>query len=143
VISGPALQQNLANASSALPQLPPQAHFAGRSTTTASAGAAGQPSGSNQQHHSPRQPAANTGNLNAAATQRATTTNKWLELCIRSGPDTFVLGEIGIAGTQTDQSVFYAIRHKYELNRVAARLFGRFAYRIPNGGVSVEVSVSR
>jgi hypothetical protein len=142
VISGPALQQNLANASSALPQLPPQAHFTGRSTATASAGAAGQPSGSNQQPNSPHQPAANTGNLNAAATQRVTTTNKWLELCIRSGPDTFLLGEIDISRTQADQTVFRAIKQKYEANRVATRLFGRFAYRIPNGGISVKVSVS-
>ena len=81
--------------------------------------------------------------MNAAAMQRATTITKWLELCIRSGPDTFVLGEIDITRTQTDQMVFRAIKHKYEVNRVAARLFGRFAYRIPSGGVSVKVSVSR
>jgi len=138
VISGPAFQRNFANTSSALPQLPPQAHFTRRSTATASAGAAGQPLGSNQQLNSPHLPAANTGNLNTAATQRVSTTNKWLELCIRSGPDTFVLGEMDISRTQADQTVFRAIKHKYEASRVVARLFGRFAYRIPSGGVSVK-----
>jgi hypothetical protein len=113
MISGPALQQNLANASSALPQLLSQAYTTGRSTAAASAGAAGRPLGSNQQSYSPRQPAANTGTLNTAAMQHATTTYKWLELGIRSGPDTFVLGEIDITGTRTDQAVFRAIRHTY------------------------------
>jgi len=133
VISGPAFQQNLEVGSSTLfPQFPQQAHRAGGSTTTAS-GAAGQPSGSNQQTN---QLPANTGNPNAAATQQAT--KQWLELCIRSGPDTFVLGEIDITQIKMDHWVFYAIKREYETNRVAARLFGRFAYRVPNGGISVK-----
>ena len=140
MISGPASQQNSANPWSALHQFPPQAHLAGGSTTTGSAGASGQPSGSNQQTD---QLATNNGSPNSAVTQQVAATRQWLELCIRSGPDTFVLGEIDITRIKMDHWVFYAIKQKYELNRVAARLFGRFAYRIPNGGVSVKVSVRR
>jgi hypothetical protein len=135
VISGPESQQNPAKAFSH------PAHVAGGSTTAASASAAGQPSGSNQQTD---QLTANTGNPNAAMTQQVAVTGQCLELSIRCGPDTFVLGEIDdLTQIKMDHWVFDAIKRKYELNRVAARLFGRFAYLIPNGGIPVKVSVSR
>ena len=65
--------------------------------------------------------------------------SKWLELCIRSGPRTFNLGELDVAGEQTDCSVFNKIRQKYDLERLPARIFGRFALRIPSGAEFVQV----
>ena len=67
---------------------------------------------------------------------------RWLELCIRAGSDTFVLGEIDVAGRQTDQAVFRKIREKYTSNRDVPRLLGRFAFRTVTGGIFVQVSRS-
>lgn len=123
---------------------PPQAYSGHHSIQIGSSSSAGQHAQSNQQSVPGRGsgPGIGIGGSTAVTLQQSTVTHKWLELCIRSGPDTFVLGEIDVVGRQTDQSVFKKIRAKYQSNRTAARLFGCFASRIPNGGVFVQVSIT-
>jgi hypothetical protein len=66
------------------------------------------------------------------------TTHRWLELCIRSSPNTYTLGELDIAGTPTDMTVFSEIRKKYQHFR-NTRILNYFDARIPNGGIFVQV----
>ena len=85
-------------------------------------------------------PAAVASTLGTASSQ-VTKPTKWLELCFRSSTYPCVLGEIDIAGQQTDQTVFHKIREKYKSSKVSARLFGRFDLRVPNGGTFVQVRI--
>ncbi|KAK0897901.1 hypothetical protein LTR02_010448 [Friedmanniomyces endolithicus] len=133
VISGPAILQAPAGPSSTPPQPPSQAHLQGNAPSASSSRSAGPP----RQPYAPAQQAStNTapGGFNAGTTHQTPTANKWLEVCIRSSADISILAEIDIAGAHNDQSVFDAIRYAYVNNRVPARLFGSFAYRIPTGG---------
>ncbi|KAK0816762.1 hypothetical protein LTR75_003445 [Friedmanniomyces endolithicus] len=133
VISGPAILQAPAGPSSTPPQPPSQAHLQGNAPSASSSRSAGPP----RQPYAPAQQAStNTapGGFNAGTTHQTPTANKWLEVCIRSSADISILAEIDIAGAHNDQSVFDAIRYAYVKNRVPARLFGSFAYRIPTGG---------
>ena len=54
-----------------------------------------------------------------------------------------MLGEVDISRMQGDAAVFNAMKNKYDMHRVTARWFGWLAYRIPMGGVAVEVSIIR
>lgn len=78
-----------------------------------------------------------TGN---AMIQSESTSPKWLELCIRSGPDTYLHEEIDARGEPSDQMVFHLIREKYRSCRTAVRPFHIFGYKVPTGGVFVQPS---
>ena len=83
-----------------------------------------------------------TGNTNVSLVPQGNVNNKWLELCISSSPSPYVLGEVDVAGRQTDQTVFNKIRAKYYANKASSRLFGFLTLRIPKGGVFVQVSIA-
>ncbi|KAL8819082.1 MAG: hypothetical protein Q9191_007811, partial [Dirinaria sp. TL-2023a] len=137
VISGPAAQGHPSNAPN-VPTVPSQAHMTGRPAGSVSAGGVGQSSGLNQQANIVPHPSAVSSSPNTTMAQQTTRTPKWLELCIRSSPDTYVLGEVDVGGTQTDQTVFKNIKEEYIRRRSSTRLLGGFALRVPNGGVFVQ-----
>ena len=97
-------------------------------------------SNSHEQSDSKHSPGLGSESFNASSIRQQKEGNRWLELCIRSGPDTYELGELDLAGRQTDNTVFSRIREMYVKSRVSARLFGRLALRVPNVGVFVQVS---
>ncbi|KAL8799519.1 MAG: hypothetical protein Q9182_005828 [Xanthomendoza sp. 2 TL-2023] len=137
VISRPSLDCTSGVPSSSLVSNPPQAHLESQSSGSFL-------EATSQSYISDRVPNVNEGPIiNAGAVgvnvmEQPLVPAKWLELCIRSSPYTYRLGEIDVAGRQTDQTVFYKIKQKYESSRSTVYLFRLFALRIPKGGVFVQ-----
>ena len=139
VLSGPA-KDTATPASSSAPSVPVQAHIREESSSIRLTGSNSSQSISDSLSRTVVEPGAIEGNLTAASSQNEAPT-KWLELCIRSRKDPYLLGEIDVAGKQTDRTVFRKIREKYRRSKVSARLFGRFDLRVPNGATFVQVRV--
>jgi hypothetical protein len=142
IISGPALSQVSANSTSTPPRLPAQAHLKGNTAGVSSNGSNANPIDT-PKSTTPGKSPVSAGKQTSTAIQECGTSNKWLELCIRSSTDVSILAEIDIAGNKTDHDVFDAIRVAYQKNKQSARLFNRFNYRVSTGGGSVMVCLCR
>ena len=130
VISGPA-----SHGTSSIPAAPPRAHLKGQTTSEGTINSTDSASRTPNPPASSSQVAAGSTVSGNAAGLR---TNEWLELCIRSGPDTHTLREIDVAGNQTDTAVFQKIAEAYRFSR-RTRFWRHFDARVPNGGVFVQV----
>ncbi|KAL8684135.1 MAG: hypothetical protein Q9224_006584, partial [Gallowayella concinna] len=138
VISRPSSEHIPRSTASPPPSLQPQVHIDGQSLGSYLAHQTSQNASSSQNLNLNERPSVNAGTLEVNVMQQPLIAPKWLELCIRSSSDTYQLGEIDVAGRQSDQTVFHKIKEKYWSSRTTVRLFGRFALRIPNGGVFVQ-----
>jgi hypothetical protein len=65
---------------------------------------------------------------------------RYLEICIRSGKYTHILGERDISSLKTDRETFETIKSEYSRLRLSARVF-RFAIREPTAGHFVKVGL--
>ena len=140
VISGPATSHP-SNMSNEPPSFPPQAHTADQSWTSALVGNVDTSHDFGSESLTQRAGTSDETSIQLVA-QYHTAAPQWLELCIRSGPDTYILGELDVAGTQTDQTVFQKISKKYQAGRNSRWFLGFYTLRprVANGGVFVQVS---
>ncbi|KAL8789481.1 MAG: hypothetical protein Q9213_001094 [Squamulea squamosa] len=140
IVARSTTQSSLPNDSNIpLPTVPAQARTRDQSSALGASGQAPQTIHSSQGSFSASDTdiAADPVSYNSSAPS-ISTTPKWLELCIRSGPNNYFHEEIDVAVRQTDELVFHNIREKYRIKRAAVRLFNQFDLRIPNGGVFVQ-----
>ena len=138
VVSGPAASSDPTNASNASPSVPSQAHIANHPGTPVPLEDVHSSRGSRPKSFKEQASSDERRTVQPAAPHR-TASPQWIELCIRSGPNTYDLGEIDVAGTQTDHTVFEKIRQKYRVSRGIRRLFGIFTPHVVNGGEFVQV----
>ncbi|KAL6714320.1 hypothetical protein ACLMJK_007743 [Lecanora helva] len=142
VIGGPAVTSYPSSASNATPSLPPPLYISDQSRTSTLVRDIGTSNGSGLE--SSTRGAGTEGKIRIqSAAQYQTTTPRWLELCIRSGTDTYILGELDVAGKEKDQTMFNAIREKYHVHRNANWFSKVFALRIVNGGVFVQFRIDK
>ncbi|KAI9703440.1 MAG: hypothetical protein M1820_005913 [Bogoriella megaspora] len=126
IVSGPAAYAGYSNTPSSLPATPPSAHLRQQAVEegeSSQSGSSRTSTGAQQSDNIASSTAIGSRRTAATAASIQPGASKWLELCIRSGPDTHILGEIDIEGWQTDQSVF--------------RRYGKS--RVPNGGIFVQM----